>query len=512
MSAGEKKPGKQKVNLEGLETKQVVRVFFLQPIDPKLINEATDLTKLNLTEVVLIQKNNKSRNAGAFMPAGGQKRDDESLEDAAEREALEETHLIFSKLEKLNAVQEYAFMEDGKLVGRVSHFFVGNLYAPPFDVPYALDNDVDKIEKFVRFSRQELKELIDGDKMKGGKIFDSLNADKEARKKVGTKASQQEIHAVQKEISEKLMQAEVEKKLSVLSLLLSSNFSPKDLDTAVVESFNDLLIEFQLDGIGILEKYKKVSKFWEKYIRRLVTYEDLRVVLNFSNLQDILLDLKEYQKKPGDTLPTIHMMFPIMFGLNFDIRFLDLFKREPHLEKIYAMSRILFLYNNMKSGERGAASERLLRRILDKKEGEIGENEMVEYFKKLGFLSLEFEATFKSLADEIDVFFQDLQKQSQISPALASLAHINQVEDKPFERILKLAFGSQDRQVQFEAQRKLLLVHMAFEAKSYYQQITNKGIVELDDLEEKLEVSPVIDKETGEKNLLIIIIKNHPNM
>lgn len=488
MSVGEKSPGKQKVSLEGLETKQVVRVFFLQSVDPKLINEATDLTKLNLTEVVLIQKNNRSRNAGAFMPVGGQKKEGESLEEAAEREALEETHLIFSRLEKLKAVQKYAFMEDGKLVGRESHFFVGSLYAPMFDVPYALDNDVDKIEKFVRFSRQELKELMDGEKMKGGKMFDSLNTDTNVRDRVGTKARQKEIHAVQKEVSQLLMQAEVEKKLNVIGLLLGSSFSPKDLDPAVVESFDNLLTEFQQDGISVVEKYKRVGSFWEKYIRQLTTWEDLRVVLNFSNLQDVLLDVKGYRKKPGDTIPTIHMMFPVMFGLNFDIRFLDLFKREPHLENIYAMTRILFLYNNMQTGKRADGSERLLRRFLGKPEGEVGEKEMVEYFKRLGFLSPEFNFSFQDLGEKVDTFLSELRGQAQIPASAESIFTSPDTKGKSLPELLALAFGSTDKRIKFEAQRKLLLIQLAFENRNYYEKVTNKGIEPLSKLEKKLEI------------------------
>lgn len=490
MSVGEKKPGKQKANLEGLETKKVVRVFFLQPIDPTQINDLTDIKKINLTEVVLIKKNKESRNAGAFMPAGGQVEMGESLQEAAERESLQETHLIFSELVKMQSVQKYAFMIDGSLTGRESHFFVGRLYAPGFDVPYALDNDADKIERFVRFNRQELKELIDGEKVKGGKIFDSLNANKEARKKVGTMADQKEIHAVQTELSELLMQAEVDKKISVLRLLVNSGFSLKGLESVVVTAFKGLSTEVQSSGVSVVDKYKRVSKFWEKYINELVnSREDLQVVLNFSNLQDILLDLEKYKNKPGDTIPTIHMMFPIMFGLNFDLRFLDLLKREPHLEKIYAMSRILFLYNNMKTGERGAASERLLRRLLEKKEGDIGEKEIVDYFKKIGFFSTELEFSFQDLGKLTDNFISDLRGQAQIPASAESIFTSPDTTGKSLPELLALAFGSTDKRIKFEAQRKLLLIQLAFENRNYYQKVIDKGIKPLDELEEKLEVN-----------------------
>lgn len=484
--------GEKNTNLESIEKVPVVRIFFLQPVDPNQINDLTDLKKISLTEVVLVRKNKFSKNAGALMPVGGSVLPHEDVNHAAIRESLEETHLIFTELVKMQSEQTYYFKHGGKLVGRKSYFFVGRLFAPKYDVPYALDNDVDKIEKFVRLNRQELKELIDGDKVKGGYIYDSLSANKEARKRVGTIASQKEIHAVQNELSEKLMQAEVDRKLNVLKILFKKKLEQGELDTGMREKFSILEKDISNDAIKILDKYKIISKYWEKNINLLVNGpEDLIVALRFSNLEDILADLVEYKKKEGDTLPTLQMMFPIMFGLNFDVRFLDLIKRNVHLEKIYTMSRILFLYNNMQTGQRGAASERLLRRLLQKQNGRIEENDLTTYFKKLGILSQDFQTNFKALADEVDLFFQDLQKQSQISPTVASLSHINEVEDKPFERIVKLAFSSEERQIKFEAQRKLLLVYLSFQARSFYNNVVGKGITELDDLEKKMEVKTV---------------------
>jgi hypothetical protein len=328
---------------------------------------------------------------------------------------------------------------------------------------------------------------MDGKKVRGKKMYDALNKTKVPRKSSNVGPDKNQIENVQDVLSESLMREEVKRKMSVLNILVSGRFGNETSKT-ISEDLKKLEQDLKESKSDAVTHYKKVNKFWAGNIHTCKPAE-LRIALEFANTQDILDDLEKYQKKSGDTLPTIHMMFPIMFGLNFDLRFLDLFKREPHLEKIYAMSRILFLYNNMKSGERGAASERLLRRILDKKEGEVGENEMVEFFKNLDYLSSGFDFSFQDLGKLVDNFLSDLRGQAQIPASAESIFTSPDTKGKSLQELLALAFGSTDKRIKFEAQRKLLLVQLAFENRNYYEKVTEKGIKPLDKLEEKLEVN-----------------------
>lgn len=496
----------KKENKEEISYKEVVRIFLLQTISHNeisdIIQNEEDIKSLSFTRTVLIQKSANANNPNQLMPIGGNINKGETPESAAKREALEETHLIFSNLIKLDAEQTYTFMHNGKKAGRKSCFFLGNLFAQPFDKPYPLNEEVDKIQQFVNLKPNELKELFTSGSLQDYTLLDSLNPNEKTRKKAKTKADNNEIQTIQSELLEKVKLAEIKKKIDVLIILNSRGFNKVE-NKKVSDALDLLKVKLDLANSknAIEELFTEVDTFWRENIMSLcVNKDNLREAIRFSNLQDMLQDIEIPEDKIGNEIPTIHMMFPIMFGFNFDKKLLPLLLNNKHLKKLYTMSRILYFHNELLESEDEKRKERI-KKILNSIFSKLGledqksfnDKNLIELFKRFSFLSSDFETSFTILGSEVDNLFTILQDQGKIDPKQFTLSHVNEVQAKDFNRIVKLAFGpesnAKEKRVKFEAQRKLLLSMLLFEAKKYYTSILEVGVTQLDDLEESLEIS-----------------------
>jgi len=487
---------------ENVEFKEVVRVFLLQPIAPESITSDSDLEDVNLNRLILIQKNSQSNNPNQIMPIGGNIETGEDPIQAAQREVLEETHLIID-LEQLETTQTYEFMHYGAKSGRKSTFFLGKLFAPKYDAPYPLDNKVDKIGSFANLDLQDLQHLFSEGTFGSGSILDSLNRNEITRNKVETFASTSEIIQLQNELLVESKYAEIKSKVHIFETVLRIGFGTVDENLrnkiAVLSLESERLSSGKTnESVEIL--FEKVQAFWKQNIVTISGgYKNVQSTLRFASVEDVLSDLgidPNKETQDGKGFPTAHMMFPVMFGFDFDKKLIPLLEGNPHIDTLYKMSKVLYLYNEYLYAEnqnRRRASGRLLKRVLKiEKNTDFNEEDIITFFKQEMYINSETQESFRFLGDEIDAFFSDLQNQTKVPPSLAYLAHKNEVQDKSFERIVKLAFSNTesiaDKQIKFEAQRKLLLVHMLFEVKKYYEDIKRKGIEPLDDLEAELEI------------------------
>lgn len=494
--------GSQLEQKEKVDFKEVVRIFLIQPISPESITNDADLENIYLNRLILIQKNAQSNNPNQIMPIGGNIEDKEDPIKAAQREVLEETHLKID-LVPLQTTQTYEFEHYGKKAARKARFFFGKLFAPKFDAPYPLDNEVDKISSFAYLDLQDLQKLFDDGTFGSGTILDSLHKDPAAREKVGTIADTEEIIGLQKELLLESKVLEIKSKLHILQTLIHTNNGVvengfKGTVELLNKEFEDLLSEKNEKAVEAF--FEKIQEFWKKNILQISGgYKNVQSALRFANVENVLEDIgadKSKENEDGKGIPTIHMMFSVMFGFDFDKKLIPLLEQNPHTKMLYEMSKVLYLYNEYLYGEnenRRGASGRLLRRILKiDKDKNVHEEDILLFFKQEMFINEDSQETFRFLGDEIDAFFSDLQNQTKVPPSRAHLAHKNEVQDKSFERIVKLAFSKPesmaDRQIKFEAQRKLLLAHMLLEVKKYYQDVKIKGIEPLDDLEAELEI------------------------
>lgn len=504
---------------ENVEFKEVVRVFLLQPIAPETIASDSDLENCNLNRLILIQKNDQSNNPNQIMPIGGNVELGEDSMQAARREVLEETHLIID-LEQLQTTQTYEFIHHGIKAGRKSVFFLGKLFAPKYDAPYPLDNKVDKISGFAYLNLQDLQHLFSEGTFGSGNILDSLNKDETEREKVQTVANTNEIIQLQNELITESKYAEIKSKVHIFETVLRIGFGAVDENlrneiTLLIKGFEQL--SAKKDDTSVEMLFEKVQTFWKQNIVTISGgYKNIQSALRFLSVENVLSDLgidptKKIQNGKG--FPTAHIMFSVMFGFDFDKKLIPLLEGNSHIDTLYKMSKVLYLYNEYLYGEnenRRGASSRLLKRILKiNKTGGFNEEDIFTFFKQEMYINTETQESFRFLGDEIDAFFSDLQNQTKVPPSLAYLAHKNEVQDKSFERIIKLAFSDAesitDKQIKFEAQRKLLLAHMLIEVKKYYEDIKKKGIEPLDDLEAELEIKDNSLQPLQKKNRTIML-------
>jgi hypothetical protein len=164
--------------------------------------------------------------------------------------------------------------------------------------------------------------------------------------------------------------------------LLRKEFNGTRTDSAVTHNITQLNDSEAAVNTGF---YTDVNTCWRKHIRTLSgTNENLRMAIRFSNIQDVLLDLDIQNKEDTKKVPTAHMMFPILFGFNFDKRLEPLLKETPHLAKVYEMARVLYLYNvcSSGSGARPEAAKRMLRKVIypGTKGSHIDETVLIRHF------------------------------------------------------------------------------------------------------------------------------------
>lgn len=506
------------------ERKEVVRVILLQNAEPETLR-GQDIRRAQVTRLVLAQKSDAAVNPGQIMPVGGNMYPGESRQKAARREVQEETHLLVGDLQELKHHQKYSFVVNGETRHRDAYFYIGDLYGTRFDAPYPLQNEVDKIASFARLEVGDTKKLFSGESVQGGTMLDSLLLDEEVRASRGTYTDQGDVEAVQHEILTHAMHHELQQKTKILGLLKNRNFYNEfDVDT-----WNALAHEVRsvsADSETVQNVYTQVEAFWETHIEKLGGTEAVISALRFLEIEHIVDDLDAQahrEQKTTKGIPTLHMMFSVMFGFDFDKHTIAIIESHPHLARVYEVSKALYLYEQMlkeKSAQPDTLSSRYFatKRLLCKlcglpKNAVPQESDIVSFFETTMDVqkALYDTETFTMLGEQIDMLFADLQKQTQISPRETSLAPKNEVQSKDLERLLHLAFGAYDTktdmQIRFEAQRKLLLMALFVEVRAFYTNIRKRGIQPLDDLEDSLQKKGE-EKLFGGRNERTIVLQD----
>lgn len=502
-------------SIENNEPKKVVRVFLLQAIDPRTVTCNEDLENISLVQVILTKKNEYAKNPGQIMPLGGNVNVDktgkeESLASAAAREGLEETHILFSDLKQLKSTQTYSFKNIDGVKHRHITFFVGTLFSPKFDQPYPLDNNEDKIDSFPKIPTNRLERSFEEGSFGGDELVDSLDPNSYKRAILNTDTDQQEVEAIHQEVVREAQIAETKQKIKVLTSFkynVKTSSGIKNDITVFEEKIKNLHSDLSDEAIRAL--YRTVEHFWNQNIESISGgYENVKASMRFLEAEHVIDDLlsNAESEKPFKGMPTIQIMFSILFGFEFDPKIITLIEKNPQLSKLYAMSQVIYLYNEMQKVRKNVEEEnlnkeqainRLLRKFMKiektNSSEEITEAILADFFQKeMDLKAPQSGETFEMLGGHVDTFFNELQSQSNISPTVANFAPKNEIQRKDFKTIIHYACmdttNETEKQIKFEAQRKLLLIPVFLEVRDFYNSIRRKGIQPLDDLEATLQV------------------------
>ena len=484
-----------------IKPKEVVRVIAFQSISGDNLEGTQDLQNISFTRSVWVKKSEISNNPNQIMPIGGNVDKGENLETASQRELREETHLVprFGKVAPLKSEQKYTFFNKGKAVSRISKFTEAYLLPNRYDKPYSLHNKEDKIGAFEFLTTEELKKLFTLGKITtkngGASLLDSLLDSEEDRLKVETVADTKEIQTVKSEILERAKLFEAKKKLEVLrNLILHKNNlnEKKKVDLKEIQALSEN------------PNSEIVQAFWSEIITKYgFNLYDIRYALRASNYEEYIQDLNgKFQEDKQVLVPTINLIFPLLFGANFDIKYLPLLKQNPQMAKLYKMSRVLYLFNLANSGD-ARATNILSNRVFGKDNVPVNRKTLLEFFQKSNLLSKDFQFEFEDLAENIDQWFRQMQEEAGIPFDKFQLDQKNEVQSRNLNELLELAFGNGDKQIVFEAQRKLILIYMLHEVKTFGLQVSQRGIGNLDKLESNLETPNVISGNTSIRKILL---------
>ncbi len=500
--------------------KEVARIFLLQAISVEDIKDNEDFSSIYLTRLVMAKKSDNANNPGQIMPIGGEIQPNLDVEKEVKAIALRESHLIFENLRPMPISHTYEYTLKGERVINKARYFIATLYPSPYDIPYALNPEEDKINNFVSLDNQNLETLFNGGSAAEGTLQDALLLDEEKRKNLGTIAATGEIEKIKKELEGRMMISEAQKKLSVLSVFLNNDKQINDVLKKELKTLKDSFDKSinEKNKINIKVNCQEIEIKWKEFFSQNKIYaSDFKKAYQFSNLQEVMSDINsshvETKGRQGKMFPTVAMMFPVLFGQNFDKTFLEIFKSNLHLAKVYAFSRVMSLYSsylNEKELGKKVKLRNILENIFNKftngKAKFIGESEgedLLIFFRMSGMLKGESKQNVVSLTKFIDSFFNELQSQSRVDVSKVRLGQSNEVLDKSLKTLLTLAFRKSENKVQaivsFEAQRKLIMMMILHEAESYYNKVTSKRVEVLDGLEEALEVSGSGPSAFGEK-------------
>ncbi len=534
-----RQPAVTENTLEQNAPKKVVRVFLLQPTSVEDIQKKEDIASLSTVKVMLIRKNEQARNPGQVMPVGGNVESDEDEIKAAVREVLEETHLFISPdtahsssvvpgVKRLSHPQTYSFTSTHKETGeqvtevREAHYFVARLYGSTFDNPYPLNNDVDKIASFPRYSPQELNELFDG-----GAGLDSLQRDARVREERGATTDSEQVDAVHEALLQELQEEDAKRKIRILELLRNRGKITINSET---------LRECKKEN-----SYNDVQTLWQETCStQSLEVRDVQECMRFLELEELLLDVAskkrttnegeenvDFEKTKG--LPTVHMMFSLMLGFELDKHVEELLSQHPHLKKLITISKVFYLYNELQKedGRNKGAVRRLLRNMLGiSKEASPKQTDLFPEIMRdtsqhisesdiFSFLEIECNVLFRNhelfsnLGHNVDKLFDVIQRQSDVDVRVAHFSVLNEIQNTSFVRLLHFAImkpkNNHEKQISFEAKRKFLLMHLFLQVRAYYDKVCNLGIEPLDIIEAKLE-KPLEEGSQLQKTTRTIIL------
>lgn len=505
------------------EHKAVVRVFLFQAKSPERISGEVPVRDLQLVDTLLIRKG-AGPSENQLMPIGGKVDDGEDIDSAVRREALEETHLrpIPRTLVRLQAVQNYRFQHatekftKSTTKHRRAYFFAGNLLPDPHDIPYVLDPAEDKIENFERLDQTQLAQLLDAGTITTehgpATVLDSMDRDDTRRAARGTETDQREVTELHAEL---LLQAglrETEKKLEVLVQLYGGH----DHVVKVGGHSADLLRSLRICRAFLYDQslpnhvvepdptrfVQDCTALWQQEMDSHPnwTHGQIRRALRTVNIRDTIHDAVEhYDFERGFGVPTINFILPLLLTDKLTPSAYRVLSQNPQAKQLVEVAQVLFHYHQLHAAgdeEQKDKVARSLRRRLELGDSDdINLDTIRRWMQARDILSENFSSEYEELAEGIDRYFEVLHREAHITEF--SIDQVNEVKGVHFEQLTAQAFGldpeiatfSPDyaRLVQWEAQRKLILLLMVHEATAYRREIIKRGIEPLDKLEKTLE-------------------------
>ncbi|PLX29056.1 hypothetical protein C0581_00090 [Candidatus Parcubacteria bacterium] len=223
--AGEVEPQREQEPTEVVRL-QILRAKSIGEIKKNLESGAKP-EDLFFVNSVWIEKQQKSEAPGRVMQIGGKRSGDESLEQTAVREMLEETHLRPTNIEKIDQDQEYTFRHSkrGDVTNKVAYFEARVL---PSDRVTQLNPQEDKIGLFHKLDLSEVGKLFgikeDVDIGEGG---DELNLIEHLQWNLNpedgpmrVEVDGDEVLNTQIELVHSMQQSEVLQKISILHELI----------------------------------------------------------------------------------------------------------------------------------------------------------------------------------------------------------------------------------------------------------------------------------------------------
>lgn len=401
----------------------------------------------------------------------------------------------------------------------------------PRDLGYALDPERNRIEEYVGLTYPEWEELrifgeYTDDYDEPVALTYNLVQDEQVRKEHGINdTTTQEVVERQQEISAQFKLTEADKKLKVLRTLVSSaspidqanSAGERQARLAQIDSFlkgpeGILTYKKQLHkqlnkethhDLAYIEEagnwYRKVEDLWWQ-IAPEYDMEAVRKALRATNLDAEVRYAaeKRFDEESGKGLPTIDLIFPLLVN--------------DHGELSFTEKKILMSYPRTKSL---MTITRMMHRLRKDTQSPPEQQKAVleALLVELDVSHRERESHTVSLSKELDQYFDDLLEgyRDQEDPGHLRVEDEVRVQEGETDadhlmRLVSLATAekSDDQKeqiIQWEAQRKLVLMMMLHELHGVRDEMLEKGVDRLDALESQFAV-PVDYEGKADAHLL----------
>jgi len=473
--------------------KAVVRMFLFQSRSPEMLADTADPKTVEFVDTILLRKSGDN-NPNQLMPVGGKIDDNETMAGAIRRELLEETHLraVPNSVTPFTALQNYSFAHTSEKHGgnstqkrRRVYFYQGRILPNPHDVPYALDQAEDKIANFEQLSLQQCRELLSTGRVTTPhgptEILESLNPNPDVRSSRNVETDQVSVQAVHEELLLSFQHNEMRKKLSVLQELLQQSQDPR--------AKTDLLEVARLEQSSDAHDFiQQTEQFWQTCVERYNwTMADVKRGLGYSNLHETLDNAAEkFDITTGKGVPTVDLIFPLLFSGKFDRRKYEVLSKNPETAKLLKMTTMLHRYNKfVQAGRPETIAVDLRQRLHTAPDADIDVDTIRQWMYQEKILGKEFQDDFYTLSPQIDRYFEKLHEEAHITEF--SIDQANQVKNVPLEKLLELIFSQSDPLLRWEAERKITLLYMLHEASTIWKRVQKRGVEVLDGIESSLE-------------------------
>lgn len=500
---------KEGLNLEKESEKkrEVARVFILRsrPTNEikKEIESGAEPSDVFFTTAMWMEKNSESVNPGQVMPVGGKKKDWEKIEETAQREMLEETHLRPLDVDlKFIGKMDYKIFHSRKKekIPIEASFFVGNV--PPLDEAYPLNPAEDKVEDFHHLDLKQTAELFTKGKFeiepekKTVFLLDSLNITAEGKKEENLlDADSDSASEISGELLSIMEEKEANKKINVLTHFL-------DLSGAHEEEKNKwkrrLASSVDKKGLGegLWGTQTVIKDFWKKYGD--FKNKDGK---NARGLFCEAADLSNFEEEVGgeragksEIEAVLRCIYALLETSYLSDKYLEIAKKNKKLSKF--IGKLEMFANKISSSEKSffGKIKKIGELTRDMDTAKQIEEDFMESF------GVEKDALFSKF-DRINSFL-DYLVDSAISPKIDIDFHhslvktLNEVRNFDLEGIIKMAFPAGDeewkerfkdenfskeelkrkiKEVVFEARRQLVLLYLFAETDKHYEERKNLG-------------------------------------